>query len=199
MSAGAYSTALPRTPLCVIVTGPSASEKTRWLQQALRQALAARPATRCAVLASDETAEEMLRFARTEPRLLVSRLSPLCICCPGRTDLPRALRMLVDESAAEVLFLELPTLVAAAQLAELAALEFWPREVVVCLDAAWTAARRADALSFFQFLLLAAADHVIEPSEAGGPDARAVFRGSPRRHPAGHRRVRRVLTPPCRP
>lgn len=119
-------------------------------------------AVKCAVLAPEETAAAMERFARGAPWVSVRRLAVPCLCCPAAAGLPGLVRTLAEEGGPGRLFVDLPVLAAASLLAEFDALVRWPREVVVCLDAGWTEARRAEALSYFQFRLLAAADRVID-------------------------------------
>lgn len=149
-------------PRCTIVTGPSGAETARWLQATIHLSRADRLSTSCAVLTIPEAAGEMERFAQVVPRVSVRRLTLPCLCCSGAAELPRRVRALAGESEADWLFVALPVLAAHGLIAEFDALVRWPREVIVCLDAAWSEARRTDSLSYFQFSLISAADRVIE-------------------------------------
>lgn len=153
---------------CTIVTGPSGTETARWIQETIHTSRVDRLSARCAVLVSLENAAEMARFAEAVPRVTVRRLTLPCLCCPGAAELPRRVRALAEESDADWLFVALPVLAANGLIAEFDALVRWPREVVVCLDDAWTEARRTDSLSYFQFRLISAADRVIAaPARSG--------------------------------
>lgn len=162
MPAPTARAAVTPAPRCILVTGPAGTEKVRWLQETIHTLRADGLVANCAVLATPETAGEMERFARVVPRVSVRRLILPCLCCPGAAELPRRVRALAEESGADRLFVDLPVLAAAGLIAEFDALVRWPREIVVCLDAGWTAARHADSLSYFQFSLLSAADRVID-------------------------------------
>ncbi len=197
MSARKSMAAVCRSPRCIVVTGPSASAKVRWLQRIIRETLFARRTERCALLTSDETGAAMERFAEAEPRMFVRRIELSCLCCPGRTDLARALRDFAEECAADLILVELPLLAAATQIAEFDALWTNPRELVVCLDDAWATARRAESLSFFQFRLLGAADRVIDFDEADAFGNRpALSNASPQKRTC-RRYLQRPISSPC--
>jgi hypothetical protein len=149
-------------PHCIIVTGPRHAGKVSWLQETIHAVRADQPSARCAVLIAEEGVTEMERFAQAVPGVTVHRFFLPCQCCPAAADLPRHARALAEASGADWLFVALPVLPATGLIAEFDALVHWPREVVVCLDADWSEARRTRTLSFFQFQLVSAADRVIE-------------------------------------
>jgi len=153
---------------CVFVTGPRGAGKTRWVQRQIRDLAERLPGTRCAVLIAEEGRTRMEGFARDTPGVVVWRLLLPCICCPSLADLPGTLRALVAPAYPDWLFVEVPALAAAGQLAEFDRACGWPREVVVCLDGAWTNARCEQTLSPFQMALLELAGSVVPNPAACG-------------------------------
>jgi G3E family GTPase len=156
------------SPHCVFVTGPRGAGKTRWVQLRIRDLAEKQPGTRCAVLLTEEGRMRMEGFAHDAPGVAVRRLFVPCICCPSLADLPGTLRALVAEVCPDWLFVEVAALAAAGQLAEFDRACGWPREVVVCLDRAWTTARCEHALSPFQMVMLELADLVVPNPAAQG-------------------------------
>lgn len=155
-------------PHCVFVTGPRGAGKTRWLQLQIHDLAERQPGTRCAVLLAEEGRTRMAGFAQTTSGVTVRRLLLPCICCPALADLPGALRTLVAAAQPDWLFIEVPALAAAGLAADCDRALGWPREMVVCLDQAWTTHQREHALSPFQMVLLELADRVVSNPAAGG-------------------------------
>lgn len=153
----------PGFPRLTFVTGPDVADVARWLDAAT----AAGATARCAILVCSLAAPRVRRVrggAGSEPAEELRPLVLPCLCCPSLANFPQQIRDAARETGAEHLFVALPVLAAAGLVAEFDVWAHAPREFVVHLDAAWSAARRADALSFFQFSLLAAADRVVDPS-----------------------------------
>lgn len=161
--ATALAASLP-PPRCVFVTGPRGAGKSRWLQERIRSLRREHPAAHCAVLLAEEGRTRWERFAREISGVAIQRLFLPCLCCPALADLPGAARALHAASRPEWLFLELPALAAAGLLGEFDRALGWPREVVLLLDAEWSAARRAQTLTPLHAATLALADRVLEPA-----------------------------------
>lgn len=158
MSAPAPSPVPPTAPRLTFVTGPDAVGVARWLAGELATA---RSEGTCAVLACREVMAALAHATDLETAI-VRELRLPCMCCPALANFPAQVDACAQESGAGRLFVALPVLAAAGLVAEFDARTRRPREFVLCLDAAWTAARREDALSYFQFSLISAADRVVE-------------------------------------
>jgi hypothetical protein len=163
-------------PHCVFVTGPRGAGKTRWLQLQIKGLAGRQPGARCAVLLAEDGRTRMEAFAQGAPEVGVRRLLLPCPCCPALAELPAALRELVAAARPDWVFLEVPAIAAAGLLAEFDRAFGWARELAVCLDRAWAAAIRENALSPFQMALLGLADRVVPVPPVGreppGPSRR---------------------------
>lgn len=170
-------------PLCVFVTGPRDSGKTRHILNNLRKiaATAHTPEGTVAVLLAEEGRTRAETLSAAFPGLVLRRLFLPCQCCPELARLPAALRSVREANPRiEQVFIEVPDIAALRFLAEFDAVIGWPRRVVTCMSAAWAKARRLQMLPPFQTALLEAADVVIEPEQgsaaplAPGHDSQTV-------------------------
>ncbi len=151
-------------PRCVFVTGPRGAGKTRWMQEHIRTLRAKQPGMRCGVVLAEEGRTRMERFAQEPPGVAVRRVYLPCPCCPALANLPGTLYQLVADARTDWVFLEVPTIAAVALLSEFDRAIGWPRQVVVCQDAAWVDAQRRHVLSPFFTNLLDLADTVVAGS-----------------------------------
>ncbi len=149
----------------MLLTGPQRGETERRLNEAIEAVRIGEPAARCAVLIAEDRWRGSDQPAINGPQVSVQTMVLPCLCCPSAIDLAGVVRTLVGIRRPDCLFLQLPVLAAAGLLAEFDTRLGWPREFVVCLNAAWSQARREEALSYFQFQLLSAATRVFEPGE----------------------------------
>ncbi|MDD2762842.1 MAG: GTP-binding protein [Opitutaceae bacterium] len=152
----------------MFVTGPRGAGKTRWLQQQIQDLREKQPDVRCAVLLGEEGRTRMDRFAQDTPGVSVRQFIQPCLCCPALADLPGMLRALAAMIRPDWFFVEVPAITAAGLVAEFDRVLGWPRELVVCLDRAWAAARSEQGLSLFQMVLLELADRVVTDPAGGG-------------------------------
>jgi len=148
------------------ITGPRGAGKTRWLQARLRTLREAKPGLRCAVLSLEDGRTQWEDFSRSESGVTFGKLVMPCVCCPAAAGLPAAVSEMVRSTGAEFLFIEAPAVAAAGLLREFDQTLAWPREVVLCPGAKWTALRDRTDLPYFMASLLAQAD-VIVPPEPG--------------------------------
>jgi hypothetical protein len=156
-------------PLCIVLTGPLAAPKTRWLQDTIHALRADHCGGRAAVLTAENDGAVMERFATIVPSVTVRRLFIPCPCCPPAADLPRYAQELVDASRPDWLFIELPVLSAAGLLGEFDCGLCWPREIVVCLDERWSKAHQRGKLSEFQMRIVQLADRLVAPQTVPVP------------------------------
>ncbi|MFA5056739.1 MAG: GTP-binding protein [Opitutaceae bacterium] len=152
----------------MFVTGPRGAGKTRWLQQQIQDLREQQPDVRCVVLLGEEGRARMDRFAQDTPGVSVRQFIQPCLCCPALADLPGMLRALVAMLRPDWCFVEVPAITAAGLVAEFDRVLGWPRELVVCLDRAWAAARNEQGLSLFQMVLLELADRIVANPAGGG-------------------------------
>jgi G3E family GTPase len=171
-------------PHCVFVTGPRGAGKTRWLQLQIHDLAEKQLGARSAVLLAEEGRTRMEKFAQDTAGVAVRRLLLPCTCCPGLADLPGALRELVAAVRPDWLFVEVPALAAAGLVANFDRALGWPRQLVVCLDRAWTTARREHGLSPFQMVLFELADRLVSNPAQGGPHCDTAALQSSRHHAA---------------
>ena len=150
---------------CVILTGPQAAGKTRWLQRRIRSLAAREPPVRCAVLLAEDGRTRMERFVQETPGVAVQKLFLPCFCCPAQAELEWAVRMLLAASRASRLYIELPAIAAPGLIAEFDRIFGWPRQVVVLMNDSWAAARREGRLMYFQSALLDLAGAVATGAE----------------------------------
>jgi hypothetical protein len=151
---------------CTFVSGPRGAGKTRWIQQRIRDLVAATPGLRCGVVLAEDGHTRMERFVREIPGVAVRRVLLPCPCCPARAFLPDALRQLVDSPGVDRIFIESPATAAAGLLGEFDRDLAWAREVVLCLDAKWEWLRHRPDLPPFLTALLAQTDSLVPPPDA---------------------------------
>lgn len=154
-------------PRCVFVSGPRGAGKTRWLQQRIRELIAAQPGLRCAVVLAEEGRTRLERFVHEVPGVAVRRVLLPCPCCPARAGLPELIRELRAGPGADWIFVEAPATAAAGLLGEFDRDLAAPREVVLCLDEKWDWLRHRSDLPPFLSALIERANTVIPPAARG--------------------------------
>ncbi|MDF9827160.1 hypothetical protein M2103_000788 [Ereboglobus sp. PH5-5] len=164
-------------PLCTFVSGPRDSGKTRHILEHLRRTVATShtPEGTVAVLLAEAGRTRAETLSAAFPGLILRRLFLPCQCCPELARLPAALRATKEANPRlEQVFIEVPDIAALRFLDEFDAVVGWPRNVVLCLSAAWAKARRLDMLLPFQSALIERADTIIE--HEGNPLAQQLLR-----------------------
>lgn len=159
-------------PRCVIVTGPRGAGKTHWVQERIRELVAATPGRRCGVLLAEEGRTRYEQFVRSVPGVVVRRVLLRCPCCPAQAFLPEAARALAAETDLTQVFLELPAVAALGLLGEFDRELGWPRDIVLVLDARWERLRQQDDAPPFLAALLAVAGTLVGPPAPSAPAAK---------------------------
>ncbi|MBI5767896.1 MAG: hypothetical protein HZA93_08875 [Verrucomicrobia bacterium] len=158
------------TPHLVVVTGPHAAGNVRWIESRLRALREGEPDLRLAVVLVRTSPANLIGSGLADLGAETQSLVMPCQCCPDAAGLPALLEQLAATSAAAIIFVETPALVSAGLLSDLDRTLRWPRELVVCLDAKWTALRDRADLPYFHAQLFAAAN-VIVPAETSATSA----------------------------
>jgi hypothetical protein len=157
-------------PVCIFVSGPRDSGKTRYILECLRKIAGTSHASEgtVAVLLAEEGRTRAESLSAAFPGLILRRLFLPCQCCPELARLPAALRAIRDANPRlERVFIEVPDVAALRFLEEFDEVIGWPRTLVTCLSAAWFKARRLEMLSPFQHALIERADMLLEPDQSG--------------------------------
>jgi hypothetical protein len=161
------------TPHLVVVTGPHPAGNVRWIESRIRALREGEPDLRLAVVLVRTSPDTLSAPGLADLGAKTQSLVMPCQCCPDAAGLPTLLQQLAADSAPAIIFIETPVLVSPGLLNDLDRSLRWPRELVLCLDARWTALRARADLPYFHAQLFAAAN-VIVPAETSRTTGDAV-------------------------